>query len=85
MVRIEKFENALDVDNEIYSFDINVVCYTQYFHNQQALKYTLFDTLFECKCLEIICVVLSLSAVQRFKKICLKKHFQALEESNKII
>ncbi len=39
MVRIEKFENALDVDNEIYSFDINVVCYTQYFHNQQALKY----------------------------------------------
>ncbi len=39
MVRIEKFENALDVDNEINSFDINIVFYTQYFHNQQALKY----------------------------------------------
>ncbi len=66
MVRIEKFENALDVDNEINSFDINIVFYTQYFHNQQALKYL---PLFECKCLEIICVVLSLSELQSSSEI----------------
>lgn len=43
MVKTEKFENALDVDNEVNRFDKYLTTYMlfvpKYFHNQQVLMF----------------------------------------------